>query len=124
MKLTQLDKTYVANTYARFPVEIVSGKGSYLYSTEGKEYIDMGSGIGVTAFGIADEEWISAVTAQLGKVQHTSNLYYTEPCARLAEILCTKTGMSDKPSPGTGGVTVFVCQVLSLSSKVQIIEDC
>ncbi|MBQ3116373.1 MAG: aspartate aminotransferase family protein [Clostridia bacterium] len=110
MKLTQLDKTYVANTYARFPVEIVSGKGSYLYSTEGKEYIDMGSGIGVTAFGIADEEWISAVTAQLGKVQHTSNLYYTEPCARLAEILCTKTGMN-KVFFGNSGAEANECAI-------------
>ena len=88
------DKQYVANTYNRFPVEIVSGKGSEVYDGDGNRYIDMGSGIGVTAFGIADDAWIAAVTAQLGKVQHMSNLYYTEPCARLAEILCTRTGMS------------------------------
>ena len=87
------DQAYVANTYARFPVEIVSGKGSLVYDTEGKRYIDMGSGIGVTAFGIADDEWVAAVTAQLGRVQHMSNLYYTEPCANLAEILCNRTGM-------------------------------
>ncbi len=88
------DKQYVANTYNRFPVEIVTGKGSEVYDSEGNRYIDMGSGIGVTAFGIADDEWIAAVTAQLGRVQHMSNLYYTEPCARLAEMLCTRTGMS------------------------------
>ncbi len=88
------DKQYVANTYNRFPVEIVTGKGSEVYDGEGNRYIDMGSGIGVTAFGIADDEWIAAVTAQLGRVQHMSNLYYTEPCARLAELLCTRTGMS------------------------------
>lgn len=90
--LQQLDKTYVANTYARFPVEIASGKGSEVYDFEGKRYIDMGSGIGVTCFGIADEEWAAAVTEQLTKVQHTSNLYYTEPCAKLAELLCLRTG--------------------------------
>ena len=88
------DKLYVANTYNRFPVEIISGKGSVVKDTDGKEYIDMGSGIGVTAFGLADDEWVAAVNAQLGKLQHMSNLYYTEPCTRLAEILCTKTGMS------------------------------
>ncbi len=88
------DQQYVARTYNRFPVEIVSGKGSEVYDTEGKRYIDMGSGIGVTCMGIADEAWVAAVTAQLGRVQHMSNLYYTEPCAALAELLCTRTGMS------------------------------
>ena len=88
-----MDNTFVAGTYKRFPVEIVSGKGSRVVDVNGKEYIDMGSGIGVTAFGIADEAWQAAVTEQIGKVQHMSNLYYTEPCARLAKLLCEKTGM-------------------------------
>ena len=88
-----MDNEYVAGTYKRFPVEIVSGKGSRVVDVNGKEYIDMGSGIGVTAFGIADEQWQAAVTAQLAKVQHMSNLYYTEPCAKLAKLLCEKTGM-------------------------------
>ncbi len=92
-EVKQKDGAYVAGTYKRFPVEIVSGKGSLVYDETGKRYIDMGSGIGVTAFGIADDAWMAAVTEQLGKVQHTSNLYYTAPCARLAEILCTRTGM-------------------------------
>lgn len=87
------DTTYIANTYGRFPIEIVSGKGSEVYDCDGKRYIDMGSGIGVTAFGIADDEWVAAVTAQLGKVQHMSNLYYTTPCVELAEMLCKRTGM-------------------------------
>lgn len=91
--LQQIDKEYVANTYARFPVEIVSGKGSLVYDDSGKEYIDMGTGIGVTAFGIADSQWQDAVVEQLGKVQHMSNLYYTEPCAKLAKTLCEKTGL-------------------------------
>lgn len=88
------DKLYVANTYNRFPVEIISGKGSVVTDINGKEYIDMGSGIGVTSFGLADDEWAKAVSAQLTKLQHMSNLYYTEPCTRLAELLCKKTGMS------------------------------
>lgn len=93
MSITQMDQAYVAGTYKRFPVEIVSGKGSLVTDANGKTYVDMGSGIGVTAFGFADDEWMAAVTAQLGKVQHTSNLYYTEPCAKLAKLLCEKTGM-------------------------------
>ncbi|MBQ7302543.1 MAG: acetylornithine/succinylornithine family transaminase [Clostridia bacterium] len=93
MSNKHLDDTYVAHTYARFPVEIVSGKGSLVYDTDGKEYVDMGSGIGVTCFGIADDVWQQAVTAQLAQVQHMSNLYYTAPCAKLAAALCEKTGM-------------------------------
>ena len=93
MSIISLDKEYVAGTYGRFPVQIVSGKGSIVTDVDGKEYIDMGSGIGVTAFGFSDEAWLEAVTAQLGKIQHTSNLYYTEPCAKLAQALCEKTGM-------------------------------
>ena len=87
------DLAYIAGTYARFPVEIVRGKGAEVYDTEGKRYIDMGSGIAVNAFGVADDEWIAAVTEQLARVQHMSNLYYTEPCGKLAELLCTRTGM-------------------------------
>ena len=93
MSITEMDQAYVAGTYKRFPVEIVSGKGSRVVDSGGKSYVDMGSGIGVTAFGFADDAWIAAVTEQLGKVQHTSNLYYTEPCAVLAKLLCEKTGM-------------------------------
>ena len=89
-----LDQQYVAGTYARFPVTLISGKGSILQGSDGKEYIDMGSGIGVTSFGTADADWVSAVTEQLTKLQHTSNLYYTEPCAKLAKLLCEKTGMT------------------------------
>lgn len=92
-EIKQLYRQYVADTYARFPVEIVSGSGSILRGDDGREYIDMGSGIGVNAFGVADATWIAAVTEQLSKVQHASNLYYTEPCARLAALLCERTGM-------------------------------
>ena len=93
MSIFETDQAYVANTYARFPVELVSGKGALVYDAEGKEYIDLGTGIAVNTFGVADDEWIGAVTAQLSAIQHASNLYYTSPCARLAETLCMRTGM-------------------------------
>lgn len=93
MNTKELDKAYVANTYARFDAIIKSGKGSILYGENGEEYIDFGSGIGTNAFGAADDIWKSAVIEQLGKIQHTSNLYYNENGARLAEMLCKKTGM-------------------------------
>lgn len=92
MSIKELDKKYVANTYARFDIELVSGKGSKLYDDAGKEYIDMGTGIGVSIFGVGDEGWVKAVTNQLTTLQHTSNLYYTSPCAKLAQLLCEKTG--------------------------------
>ena len=107
-ELQTIDQTYVAHTYGRFPVELVSGKGSELYDTAGKRYIDLGTGIGTTSFGIADDAWLAAVTAQLGKVQHTSNLYYTEPCARLAQLLCEKTGMK-KVFFGNSGAEANEC---------------
>ncbi len=93
MDIFELDKTYVANTYKRFPVELVRGKGSELYDVSGKRYIDLGSGIAVNSFGACDEVWANAVTRQLTKLQHTSNLYYTDPCAILAQKLCGRTGM-------------------------------
>ena len=79
MRIRELDQTYVANTYRRFPVEIVSGKGSLVYDTDGREYIDMGSGIAVTSFGVADEIWQRAVIEQIGKVQHTSTSITRSP---------------------------------------------
>ena len=88
-----LDQTYVASTYGRFPVVITSGKGCIAKDDQGNEYIDMGSGIGVNLFGYSDDIWKQAVIAQLDTVQHTSNLYYTGPCAELAEMLCERTGL-------------------------------
>ena len=108
--LKEKDAKYVAGTYARFPVEIKNGMGSELYSADGKRYIDMGSGIGVTAFGIADTEWVTAVTEQLTKVQHTSNLYFTDPCADVAELLCERTGMK-KVFFGNSGAEANECAI-------------
>ena len=93
MTIKEIDKQYVAATYARFDLQIERGNGSLVYDETGKEYIDLGTGIAVNAFGVGDEAWKEAVIAQLGKVQHTSNLYYSEPCALLAKALCEKTGM-------------------------------
>lgn len=93
METKELDNNYVAHAYGRFNVTLNNGKGSTISDDNGKQYIDFGSGIGVTAFGICDDEWKAAVETQLDKMQHVSNLYYTEPCARLAKILCDKTGM-------------------------------
>lgn len=93
MDTKQLDSQYIAHTYARFPIEIADGKGACITDSDGKAYIDMGSGIAVNTFGMSDDEWVKAVTKQLSLFQHTSNLYYSRPCAELAKMLCERTGM-------------------------------
>lgn len=93
MDIMSLDRRYIANTYHRFPLQIVGGNGSILYGADGKEYIDLGSGIGVNIFGINDEPWKTAVKTQLDTFQHCSNLYYSAPDVMLAQMLCERTGM-------------------------------
>ena len=110
MDIQKLDQTYVANTYARFPVTIVRGKGSLVWDDAGKEYIDLSTGIAVDIFGVADEQWMAAVTAQLGTLQHISNLFYTGPCAQLAQMLCEKTGMK-KVFFGNSGAEANECAI-------------
>lgn len=93
MTTIEKDQQYIASTYARFPVTLVSGHGATAVDENGKEYIDMGSGIGVNSFGYCDEEWAEAVARQAHTLQHTSNLFYTQPGAELAELLCMKSGL-------------------------------
>lgn len=110
MSITENDKQYIANTYARFPVELVSGKGAILKDSDGKEYIDLGAGIAVNVFGVADDEWLKAVTNQLSTLTHTSNLYFTEPCSTLAKMLCERTGMA-KAFFGNSGAEANECAI-------------
>lgn len=92
-ELKTMDNTYVANTYDRFDLCLERGKGATCWSPEGKEYIDFSSGIGVNSLGLCDDGWVEAVCAQASRLQHTSNLLYSEPCALLAKALCERTGM-------------------------------
>lgn len=94
MSIKEIDNQFVAHTYGRFDVALIKGKGSVAVGEDGREYIDMATGIAVNTFGFCDDFWVSAVAEQLMELQHTSNLYYTGPCARLAQILCERTGMS------------------------------
>ncbi|MBQ7032885.1 MAG: aspartate aminotransferase family protein [Clostridia bacterium] len=110
MNIQDIDKTFVAGTYARFPVVLTEGKGSIVYDDTGKEYIDLGTGIAVNTFGIADTEWADAVSAQLTKLQHVSNLYYTDPCALLAKALCERTGFK-KVFFGNSGAEANECAI-------------
>lgn len=90
----QCDK-YVMSTYARQDLELVSGKGATCYDENQKQYIDFGSGIGVNSLGFCDDDWCNAVSKQASTLQHTSNLYYTSPMAKLAQRICTHTGYAN-----------------------------
>lgn len=89
----QYDDEYIIHSYGRFPVLLTKGKGATVQDDTGKTYIDFTSGIGVNALGFCDDNWVQAVSAQLQSLQHTSNLYYTEPCIQAAKLLCEKSGM-------------------------------
>ena len=115
MDIKRTEDNYVAHTYGRFPVAFVSGKGAKLYDDDGKEYIDLGTGIATNVFGVADDAWVAAVTGQLNKVQHTSNLYYNDPCARLAQLLCERTGMK-KVFFSNSGAEANECAIKTLSA--------
>ena len=91
--IIQRDDAHVLHTYVRSQVALVGGSGMVATDAEGKQYLDFTSGIGVNALGYCHPVWVAAVTAQAAKLQHTSNLYYTEPCGALAEELCRRTGL-------------------------------
>lgn len=90
--LQQLENTYMAETFSRFPVAIERGEGATLFGSDGKRYVDFGSGIAVNIFGANDEKWKEAVIDQLSRIQHVSNYYYSEPQVELAELMCFRTG--------------------------------
>ncbi len=93
MNTFERDSEYIVHTYGRAPVSFVRGKGSLLWDEDGKQYIDLGSGIAVNALGASDDLWLAAVVRQAAALPHISNLYYTEPMTKLAELLCQKSGM-------------------------------
>ena len=93
MDIRETDSEYVAATYSRFPLTVTGGHGSVLVGDDGRKYIDLGTGIAVNTFGMCDGDWVEAVKNLLDTCGHTSNLYYTEPCAVLAKMLCERTGM-------------------------------
>ena len=110
MSIKTTDERYIAHTYKRFDLALVRGEGALCYDDEGRGYIDMTSGIGVNSFGCCDPVWADAVAQQARLLQHTSNLYYTAPCAELAQLLCERTGM-DKVFFGNSGAEANECAV-------------
>ena len=102
-KIKQLDAQYIVHTYNRYDVVVDHACGATVTDADGKEYIDMCSGYAANSLGYQNEKWLAAVTEQLGKVQHTSNLYYSEPGALLAEKLVKKSGLRKVWFANSGG---------------------
>jgi acetylornithine/N-succinyldiaminopimelate aminotransferase len=90
----ELEKQYVLQTYSRYPLVLVRGKGCYVYDSSGKRYLDLIAGIGVNALGHAHPRITKIIRQQAGLLIHTSNLYYNEFQGRLAEKLCATSGLN------------------------------
>lgn len=110
MNTKQADQSFIAGTYGRFDAELQQGSGAVYTDEAGKQYIDFGSGIGVTCFGACDPQWVAAVEEQLHLMGHVSNLYYTAPQAKLAQALCERTGMK-KVFFGNSGAEANECAI-------------
>lgn len=91
MIAAELTQNHIAQTYKRPDFVISHGKGMKVWDTNGKEYLDMVAGIAVMALGHSDSEIAQIIQQQAEKLIHVSNLYYTEPQAELAALLCEKS---------------------------------
>lgn len=118
MNIKEISKENMMPTYARFDIVLKEGKGVYVTDSEGKEYIDLGAGIGVNSLGFCDEGWVEAVSKQAATLQHTSNLYFTYPASLLAEKLC-KNSIFDKVFFGNSGAEANECAI-KLARKYSI----
>ena len=92
-EIKRLDQEKIVGTYSRYDMVADHGKGARCVSVDGKEYIDFTAGIGVNCLGFCDDGWVEAVTAQLKKLQHVSNLFYSEPQVKAADLLTKRTGL-------------------------------
>lgn len=102
-EVKELDSEYIAHTYGRLDLAPVYGKNATLYDNEGKKYIDFTAGIGVNSLGIANDELCDAVCAQMKKIQHISNYYYSAPTALLAKDIVETSGMKKVIFQNSGG---------------------
>jgi predicted acetylornithine/succinylornithine family transaminase len=96
----ELEGRHMMQTYKRLPVEFALGEGAFLYDTDGREYLDFLAGISVCNLGHCHPQVVEAIREQAARLDHVSNLYYSEPAARLAERLA----QSFEP-----GARVFLC---------------
>ena len=93
-ELKALDHAPTLQTYGRFDVDVAHGQGATLWDLAGRTYIDFTSGIGVCSVGYGNEKWARAIYDQALTLGHISNLFYSQPYARLAGALCARSGMA------------------------------
>ena len=93
-ELKALDHAHTLQTYGRFDVDVDHGQGATLWDLAGRTYIDFTSGIGVCSVGYGNEKWARAIYDQALTLGHISNLFYSQPYARLAGALCARSGMA------------------------------
>ena len=101
---------YFINVYNRYPIVFDHGEGVYLYDTDGKKYLDFGSGIGVCALGYNDPNYTAALTSQLTRLIHTSNLFYTEAASEAARLFDEHSDM-DKCFFTNSGTEAMECAI-------------
>ena len=102
-RIKELDAKYIVHTYNRYDVVIDHACGVTVTDVNGKEYVDLCSGYAANSLGYGNEAWLDAVMGQLKKVQHASNLYYTEPGPLVAEKLVTRSGLCKVWFANSGG---------------------
>jgi acetylornithine/succinyldiaminopimelate/putrescine aminotransferase len=98
-QLQELERDYAIGTYVRNPVEFVRGSQCRLWDADGNEYLDFLAGISVLNVGHCHPRVVAAVQEQVARLQHVTNLYYTEPAMRLSKAL----------SESSLGGKVFLC---------------
>src|ERR1700730_16092427 len=91
--VVDLEKQYLLQNYARYPLVLHRGKGCYVYDTSGKRYLDLIAGIGVNALGHAHPRLLKVIREQAGRMLHSSNLYYHEQRVALGEGIAKATGL-------------------------------
>lgn len=118
--IQSLERDYLLQNYARYPVALHRGKGSYVYDTAGKRYLDFITGIGVNALGYAHPRITKVIREQAGLLIHTSNLYFNEYQGRLAERLVKASGLARVffCNSGTEGIEGAIKMIRSHGGKL------
>ena len=114
-------ESHLIHTYNRYQIAFDHGQGVHLYDNDGKEYLDFCAGIAVFALGYGNESYNNALKAQIDKVIHTSNYYYTEPMAKAAKLLTEAAGMKKVFFTNSG--TEAIEGALKIAKKFGYLKD-
>ena len=114
-------ESHLIHTYNRYQIAFDHGQGVYLYDNDGREYLDFCAGIAVFALGYGNESYNNALKAQIDKIIHTSNYYYTEPMAKAAKLLTEAAGMKKVFFTNSG--TEAVEGALKIAKKYGYLSD-